>query len=92
MLTCVAITSLELLAAAELGKCETTARSNCVAIAGICGSTCESGVYEPSYFTPGTPGYLDKAKSMHCVRADEPARALSKMRTTSLCARCIPHT
>ena len=44
--------------------------ANCVAIDGLCGPTCGSGVFEPTYFTPGQPGYMDK-EAMHCVDASE---------------------
>ena len=39
--------------------------ANCVAIDGICGATCGSGVFEPTYFDPSKPGYM-KPDHMHC--------------------------
>ena len=40
--------------------------ADCVSVAGICGATCDSGVYEPTYYDPTAPGY-HKTHAMHCV-------------------------
>ena len=54
---------------------------NCAAVSGICGPTCGSGVYEPSFWDPSASGY-HQLKNMHCVAPD--ARVLDQLRLLQL--------
>ena len=42
----------------------------CVALDGVCGPACGSGVHEPSHNDASKPGYLHPS-TMHCVKDDE---------------------